>query len=291
MGSTHGQARHSLVAFVLGVVPAILGADAPVINLLEVAGSHAKWGLVSDPGQVGHGARGGSPWSRRAGREVLTMIDTPLPRGVEDEKDLAKLKKLEETMSAVQGCVKELGRRMDWLPTVDQEGHSNVPHAENEYARKEKAARELGWKLNELRPYLDIVNRVSQRHRKELAVVKEHRARLHGEETVKEYDRAAHDLEVAIERLEAKREAVEELIQEAEEALRLASQRKWPLGEPEERMHFPNPFGNPDVRIEPGPRFPSAPAPGPALPGVCPGRASPSLGEGLGGLISKGPVI
>ena len=220
------------------------------------------------------------------------MDKMPRPQEPDEKVDDRQLgKPLDDLMVAAQKHLEKLERTVTSLPPVDKDGHSPAPHAENFYARKENEVKEVEGIEKDLERNLGWLTRALERCHRRRDIGNQDRARLHDEEIVKKYDLADHDWGVAIERLEAKREAMEELIHEVEEALRLASQRKWPLGEPVERMHFPNPFGNPDVRIEPGPRLPSALVAGPGLPGASPGGASPSLGDGLGGLISNGPAI
>ena len=217
------------------------------------------------------------------------MIEMAMPGGVENKDGHLSLgQELDDVLSTTRGRAKEVTRLTKNLRPVDSEGHSEDPDAENSYAWNKKAAKRLEWYLNRLRSYVGALSREIERRYHELDVLDRGRQRLHNEAPNAEYDLASGALKAQIDGFEARRKLVKEVIREAQEALMLSAQKSWPLGEPKERIRYIDPFEAPGMGGEPVSPFPSARTSGPAESRE---QASPSLGNQLGGLISKGPII
>ena len=163
------------------------------------------------------------------------MTELPDTSGVSDKEHVDLGEGLDTTMSALCSRMTELGHAMDHLPEVDPEGHSSDPDAETGYARKENAAKYVELRLNDLRPAAGALQREIKRKRKQLDIVEGDRGQIHNADARERYDISAGALRHEIDSLQAKLEAVEELMREAEQSLSEARQRKWPRGKPEER--------------------------------------------------------
>jgi len=211
------------------------------------------------------------------------MTELPDTSGVSDKEHVDLGEGLDTTMSALCSRMTELGHAMDHLPEVDPEGLSSDPDAETGYARKENAAKYVELRLNDLRPAAGALQREIKRKRKQLDIVEGDRGQIHNADARERYDISAGALRHEIDSLQAKLEAVEELMREAEQALSEARQRKWPRGKPEERPRYPDPPVPLGRHHHWGPRLPQPDA-GPAGPG-------PDLDTELGGVMPNGPFV
>ena len=219
------------------------------------------------------------------------MIEDSPPGGVTDQDPHLRLgATLNSLKSDTKDRVQKLKQQVRTLPKVDDEGRSKAPDAAEKYAAKKRTELHLKYRLNHLRSYVGAVARDIGRKRGNLDLVNYKGAHLHEERTAKEYREAADTLRREIADREQEYKEVQDLIREVEAVLALASQYKWPLGDPEAQTECPYPLSRPDGPHEHGPRFPPAATSGQDRPSASPQRGSPSSGDELGGLISKGPV-
>ena len=164
------------------------------------------------------------------------------------------------------------------LPKVDEKGNSECPFAEDLYAQKEQAVEKVAEHIEKLRRLLGILEEELARLRANLARVQADARSLHLESAKERYLSAKQGLEHHIQKNLERRKELLELIAHAEEMLRLAQTKKWPLGRPEERMRFPVISSGPERGFRSG------------VASSAPASSGPSLRREVDSLYSLGPL-
>jgi len=164
------------------------------------------------------------------------------------------------------------------LPKVDEKGNSECPFAEGLYAQKEQAVEKVTEELGRLRRLLELLKEELARLRANLAQVQTDAGSLHLESAKEKYLSAKQGLEYNIQKNQERQKEILELISQAEEMLRLARTKKWPLGKPEERMRFPAISSGPERGFRSG------------VPSSAPASSGPSLRTEVDSLFSLGPL-
>ena len=177
------------------------------------------------------------------------------------------------TLSDVASSVRHMYSLLDTLegktsrcPKVDEKGNSECPFAEDLYAQKDQAAEEVASYLEKLRILLELVKEELASLRANLSKVESDSGALHSENAKKMYLSAQQGLEQHIQKNLDRKKEILDLISLAKEMLRLAHEKRWPLGKPERHALFP-------------PVTPSSPS-----------NSGLSLKREVDGLFSLGPI-
>jgi len=196
------------------------------------------------------------------------------------EKDREALKGFMRGVSDTEKSMKELEKKMSYLPRIDSEGNSECPFAEDLYAQKEEAEKEVVRSVDWLKDCLPLLNREISRCQKNLNHIRNDAGRLATPEAKSQYVVAERML--MREYLEAveNRKRAEFLLEKAHVILKRARGRKYPGKIPQRRSFSPE-------SAPPSHRITSGTGPGPQPDS----RQGPALGTGLAGIFSIGPLM
>ena len=136
-------------------------------------------------------------------------------------------------MAALSGIIKR-------LPKVDDQGHSECPFAESLYAEKEEETTKFIESLSKLPGYIALVNREIQRFKQNLSKLSMGTHELQLPQAREKYQTAKQNYEFHYQKYTQRRDTLVELSKQADEVLREAQSKKWPLGTPREKYSFPS---------------------------------------------------
>lgn len=133
------------------------------------------------------------------------------------------------------------------LPPVDENGESPCGFAEELYAKKEKLQRSLQGSFERLHDYIAIIKNEVAKLRKQQAVLRTERSRLHGDTAKDYYEEADHELELKCRAHAIQIDKIKAVIKLADAVLAKAVTKRFPGKIPEEwpgRLppHEPTPF-------------------------------------------------
>lgn len=160
------------------------------------------------------------------------------------------------SVEVVEKRVKELIKATEVLPQVDQNGSSECPFAEELYAKKEETREILQGLLNPLQDHLKAVDAAIERCQKNRAVVGGQEGRLHGEGARDHYAEADTELATEHHRLTQLRTRIQQAIEVAHKALKIADAKRFPGRDPRAPV-----VGRPPVGPIPAGPLPPGPPP------------------------------
>jgi len=134
----------------------------------------------------------------------------------------------------------ELSAKVKRLPKVDDKGHSECPFAESLYAEKEEETKKFIEFLSKLHGYTTLVNREIQRFKQNLSKLSMDTHELQLPQAREKYQTAKHSYEFHCQKNVQRKETLMELSKQADEILREAQSKKWPLGPPREKYSSPS---------------------------------------------------
>jgi len=176
------------------------------------------------------------------------------------------LRDVDSAVGHMYSLLDTLETKTNLCPKVDEKGNSECPFAEDLYAQKEDAAEQVIAQVEILQILLALLEEEIASLRANLTKVESDTGALHSENAKEMYLSAQQGLEQYIQKNLDRKKEILDLISLAEEMLRLAHEKKWPLGEPERHSLFP-------------PVTPSSPS-----------NSGLSLKREVDGLISLGPI-
>lgn len=150
------------------------------------------------------------------------------------------LRDLDSCLRHMSTLLDTLETKINVLPKVDEKGVSECPDAESFYAQKEEEAEKVAGYLERLRSLLVLLEEELGRLRANLSRVQADAGSLHLKGAKERYLSAKQGLEHHIQKNLDKKKGILDLISRAEEMLRSAGAKKWPLGKPKERRQFPS---------------------------------------------------
>lgn len=192
-----------------------------------------------------------------------------------------EMRDVNSMISHMPKLLEELKSKIDILPNVDKEGRSECPFAEDLYFEKEEVVEKVAAELRKLRKCIPVVDEEISTRRKSLATIRADARSLRLVKAREEYIHAEEGQVFQIKEKTKLRERLIDLISQTEDMLKLAQTKKWPLGEPQEKLRPPALSGGP---VGLGSIGSLSPPPSTAVP---PG---PSLKSELDSLISLGPI-
>ncbi|MBC2714917.1 MAG: hypothetical protein HF978_06370 [Desulfobacteraceae bacterium] len=148
------------------------------------------------------------------------------------------MKTVDSFLDKVERILEELISKANQLPKIDENGFSECPFAEELYAYKEKAARNLEKAIKRLRQYILPVEREIERCRQNLKKISSDRQKLHDDEAKKNYNNAKEAQLSEYNQAIQRRKRLFEIIQKADKELEKAKEKKWPPGDLKEQNSF-----------------------------------------------------
>ena len=151
-------------------------------------------------------------------------------------------------LDLVRGATQKLLNAASVLPHVTADGSSECSFAEELYAQKEKARKELEPLVKTLRANLSVVRAEEDSRNRDFHRISNDALRLRMDQPRHSYDRARREQEVRCQKIARQRIEMETILAEAEAALAAASAQQWPRGEP----RVPAPGGGLTTAFPPG---------------------------------------
>jgi len=167
--------------------------------------------------------------------------------------------------------LEKLDRAMTSLPHVDEQGSSECPFAEDLYAQKEEAEKQVLEDVNRLMGYMRAIEHAIAQCRSNVARIRADSAKLNGEKARDSFSSAEEAAERELREAIQDRDAISVVLARAQAVLKVSQTRKFPGREPQRRP--PVPVVVPGASEGPGPRLPAG-----------------GIGRELGGLLSIGPL-
>ena len=155
-----------------------------------------------------------------------------------EEHSEVKLEDVDSFIEYMEGLLEELWGKINQLPEVDQNGHSDCHFAEELYAYKEEAAAIVAEESKKLQVYLELVKKEIDRCHHNIDQLRTDRSSLNFDEAKKRYDAAKKAEEKQLNKAILQKKKLIDLIKKAEELLSLAKEKNWPLGEPKRQDSF-----------------------------------------------------
>ena len=152
-------------------------------------------------------------------------------------KKFEDLKNVDSFMDQLSQLIEGLNSKFRILPKVDDKGQSECPFAEDLYAEKEKAAKEVSKKLKEASRYADLLKQEIARFRRNLSKIGADAGSLNSVQAKEKYASAKKAQEFHIDKNDKRLRKLTDLIAKAEKLLQVALEKKWPLGEPKKSFH------------------------------------------------------
>ena len=152
---------------------------------------------------------------------------------VDINKENVNLNEAEKALESTKKCMEDLDRSVHSLPSVDEEGNSECPFADELYAKKEELQEKLESRLKDLFELLKAVEAEIKRCEKNLAVVTGHKDRIHGDKVRDQYSDEELKLAARIKQLTEIREQIQKAIKAVQKALAEAKARYYPGTKPE----------------------------------------------------------
>ncbi len=159
---------------------------------------------------------------------------------VDIDKENVNLKEAEKGLESTKKCMEDLDRSVHSLPSVDEDGNSECPFAEELYAQKEELQKTLEARLKDLFEMMKAVDAEIQRCRKNLAVVTAHHDSIHGEKVRDKYSDEEFKLAERIKQLTEIREQIQKAIKAVQKALAESKARYYPGTKPDEWPGIPD---------------------------------------------------
>ncbi len=157
-----------------------------------------------------------------------------MPGHVDIDKENVNLKEAEKALESTKKCMEDLDRSVHSLPSVDEDGNSECPFADELYAKKEELQKTLEARLKDLFEMLKAVDAEIKRCGKNLAVVTAHHHRIHGEKVRDKYSDEEFKLAARIKQLTEIREQIQKAIKAVQKALAESKARYYPGTKPDE---------------------------------------------------------
>ena len=167
---------------------------------------------------------------------------------VEEEIDISRIS---STVQHAEGRVNKLIQTIMLLPKIDKEGSSECPFAEELYAKKEEEKKVVLGELNNLISCQKHVTEAIGQCNKNRSVIETGQQGLHGDKAKGKYSEAEQQLDAENRRLHQLRRQIDQVIEAARNALRLADLKKWPgENEPGAPGWAPNEPGNDETTLQ-----------------------------------------
>ena len=203
-------------------------------------------------------------------------------QGQPNKYDELRVKDVSSFMNYMAGLLETLATKINVLPTVDEEGNSECPFAEDLYAAKEEAVTKVSEELNKASHYIGLLDQEVARLHGNLARISADASSLNSAEAKERYLYAKRSLEQHIEKNLKQREELMDLISKAEKLLGLARSKKFPGKEPRKKFHAPpalgaGPIGSGATGMQ-------------GKPSLTPPSPRPSFETEVDSLISLGPI-
>ena len=199
-----------------------------------------------------------------------------------EDADL-RLEDVDSFIEYMEGLLEELWGKINQLPKVDENGYSECPFAEELYAYKEEAAAIVAEESKKLQLCLELVKEEIDRCQQNIEILSTDASSLHLEEAKKKYEAGKKSQRLQYNKGVHQQELLIDLIKRADELLKLAEEKKWPIGEPGRSDRF-----NPEAVLEAAldGRFSALRDPDHIRP--LPSR--PAFGSEINNLLSLGPL-
>jgi hypothetical protein len=137
--------------------------------------------------------------------------------------------------------IQKLMEACNILPTVDREGFSECPYAEELYAKKEERAKELRNLQQLLFEYRAAAEKEIERLRHNRMTVAHDASQLDSADAKGHYSKAEDDLETQYNDHDAMRKRLVQKINASKKALSDSNDRVWTGGTPRQRSQYPAP--------------------------------------------------
>jgi len=186
---------------------------------------------------------------------------------------------LDSLLGAANSACENLANKMKVVPEVDRQGNSECPFAEDLYGEKEEAAEEARRVLLRLQESRSAICEELSRLERNASLIEGARNDVHGEPAGRSLSSADAQAQAQYERAVKQREQVTEAIERVQEALQTASQKQWPLGEPQRQERYGQPAGTAYNSEAPRDAFLTSPA-----------QPVSSVEDDLSQLLSLGPM-
>ena len=159
---------------------------------------------------------------------------------VDINKENVNLKEAEKGLENTKKCMEDLDRSVHSLPSVDENGNSECPFADELYAKKEELQKTLEARLKDLFEMLKAVDAEIARCGKNISVVTAHQDRIHSEKVRDQYSDEELKLAARIKELKGIREQIQKAIKAVQKALAESKARYYPGKKPEKWPGTPN---------------------------------------------------
>lgn len=164
---------------------------------------------------------------------------------------------IEGTLASTATSIGKLRGALQVLPKVDDDGHSECPFARELYTEKERRQAEVQARLGALHESLWVVKAEIERCERNLGTVSTHGSQLNSDAARSHYTQAEGELAAQLERWRQVLDRIQEVIEDAEDALSEASAKPFPGGD----AGFPVSPSVPPASAQPVPVMPGAPLP------------------------------
>ena len=148
------------------------------------------------------------------------------------------LSAVESHLQKSQAAVEKLERTAGRLPKVDQDGNSECPFAEQWYAEKEAAQKELNDCLQKMDEYRQWVDKEIHGCRNDLSVTTAHEERLHKDSPREHYSDAEAKISGNLRHLAKVKEQIEALFKQMQKSIQKACRKYYPGKIPGKYPHF-----------------------------------------------------
>jgi hypothetical protein len=152
------------------------------------------------------------------------------------------LKDIDSFMKNTEGLLEKLMKKTTELPKVDKDGQSECPFAENLFAEKDEHVETAVRNLKEMRGYLAQMEKLIDRHRRNLDQIRADSGELQQTSLKENYAFAEVSQEFYYKRALQRRKMLHHLITWTERVLTLARAKKFPGKKPQKQFRLPPPL-------------------------------------------------
>ena len=156
-------------------------------------------------------------------------------RGPENE---VRLEDLDGFLEATRHLMEQLLQVTRSLPSVDENGQSDCPEAEEMYAEKEELQAQLQGHFEQLHRYEAFVEEELKRCEGDLVVLEEHQKRLHTDKPRAHYSQAEVEVAAMCKKLRKMLREIKAMIKAVDEVLAEAVQKRFPGKIPQKWPHM-----------------------------------------------------
>lgn len=144
------------------------------------------------------------------------------------DKKTITMDEVESFLQHVASCIEALRNAVSFLPKVDEQGNSDCPFAKELYEKKEKAQEEVAACIDRLHEYEKWTDDQIKRCLNNLTVISANAERLNSDLPRRDFTEAEAEAAALYKRLARLRLKIKKAIKKCRQAIKEASQKKYP---------------------------------------------------------------